>query len=1095
MLEAPTMFLDDCLSWEEVFDHPTPIPLWVQQSWKVGKEFYPLWATIATHTTTLDEGDQKKNGWLKLLLVLPHMIFFDTPIRPSKGSIIKILDRIQNFKLNDIDFWRRLIAQWQSMPLPDHDTDDDAMAGSKLEALHHKVIRLAGAGELSKAARTLKAEGKIQPVNDERVKIIRDLFPKAQNFTDANDDTIAANDNQDQAQAHYHDDDEADEEGDESILKVFTNDEVANVVKKLRKGRAAGPDGLRAEFFHNLAKKNYGMIAIGALINWGLAGGVPKEAMGYLAGGTILPFAKPAKIPGGTEGTRPIVLQSIIYKLLSTALVNRLRETAQIECGSIQRGLSVGGAETITHHANMALEGGEYSQDHIGLLATDVTNAYGCLHREAIITTLKKHKTLRQVAPFVSQVYGPSQKLNLCLPVTVGKNSGKVQWVQMERGIIQGDPMAPMLYSLTTVNALVRARSVGEDAIKTYWGEKSMNNHRKKAPILFGGYLDDNTIVGPMPYLEAVYNQLKIDLGSLGLKINSSKTMLYPKPKANGETPTWAAEAAKSLGVSLAKTGVRVLGSFIGNEHFVQENLESKLTECKNLCEKLENLHHAQTATLLLRQCVVTQVNYTTRVQPPSEQLATMVQKFDALVEDTFNHILFDSAKLKLSKQGIMQAILPLREGGLGLTKVETTMNAAWLAACTQAIKACQDADELDLLKDRWKSNKYQYSKLMDKSLETLKAQALEGSLPFHTKEELIVRNDKKLQKFLMEQVILNQKKELGKNLSNNQARARNWNSAANSFATAGFTALPSEELRVDDVPFRISCLIRLGEMDKFPTNEAAMSKCTACEQKNPKLDHIITCPRTGQLAQRHSELRDFFADLLRKCHKAVEIEPHTSQVAGGKEGQRGDIATYNAYSNSGLMEIWDITIASTHTKHLKGITAGVAAEQARNRKLTTYAEIIQQKGAEIVPVAFDTAGCPGGKEVESILNRLSVTYPEPMGGLTLWSTPTKQVYVQQLASVALHRSVANAAIRMRTKNILEGAHPRSGLMVPRSSSLAKASYKAQNYSTGYQAWRGNGGGRGNGGNGGGRGGGRGRGRGRGATQGSANTAAIITTV
>jgi hypothetical protein len=270
----------------------------------------------------------------------------------------------------------------------------------------------------------------------------------------------------------------------------------------------------------------------------------------------------------------------------------------------------------------------------------------------------------------------------------------------------------------------------------------------------------------------------------------------------------------------------------------------------------------------------------------------------------------------------------------------------------------------------------------------------------------------------------------LSSRLKGDPERIRNWESAKHPMASAAFHALPQGTNVLTNQQFQLASLIRLGEVssDKWPTNDAAPNLCQCGQVNKVNIRHLLTCQRTGVATYRHNHVRDTLAAVLADCHKTAIVEPGLTTVPGGREGHRADIATFNVVGDGRLVELLDVCITSGYTEECKSSTvAGEAARRAHQGKLTTYKSIIDAKGALVLPVVFDTTGCPAPQgTVEKLVAALAPRYTPPEEAVS-WAAPTAKVALTQRLSVAVMRAVVNAVIRLRSNGAAPGPHPRSG--------------------------------------------------------------------
>ena len=103
-------------------------------------------------------------------------------------------------------------------------------------------------------------------------------------------------------------------------MKVkFTAEEIQKAAKSLKSGKSAGIDKLNAEFIKYAPISIHKRIA--DIYNKTAETGVN---LSYLTTGLLTPLAKPGKKKGPPGNLRPIILLSILRKILTISLLNRI---------------------------------------------------------------------------------------------------------------------------------------------------------------------------------------------------------------------------------------------------------------------------------------------------------------------------------------------------------------------------------------------------------------------------------------------------------------------------------------------------------------------------------------------------------------------------------------------------------------------------------------------------------------------------------------------------------------------------------------------------------------------------------------------------
>ena len=99
----------------------------------------------------------------------------------------------------------------------------------------------------------------------------------------------------------------------------FTATEVQAAIRSLKNGKSPGVDGLTAEQLKNCPAVTYEMIA-DVMNKMAQTGEHPQE----IKQGLLIPLQKPGKQKGPPGNLRPIVLLSILRKIVAICLLKRI---------------------------------------------------------------------------------------------------------------------------------------------------------------------------------------------------------------------------------------------------------------------------------------------------------------------------------------------------------------------------------------------------------------------------------------------------------------------------------------------------------------------------------------------------------------------------------------------------------------------------------------------------------------------------------------------------------------------------------------------------------------------------------------------------
>ena len=153
---------------------------------------------------------------------------------------------------------------------------------------------------------------------------------------------------------------------------------------------------------------------------------------------------------------RPITLQPVWYKIFSSVYGHRLHTWLK-KTGSIDADLQKGfwpGVDGVAEHTEMLtniMRDAKRHQRSLVVALLDLRNAFGEIHHELIRTALRAHHIPSEFLSLFDSIY-----FNYRLSISVNETWTKP--VTVERGVLQGDPASPLLFSvcfnllMTTLN-------------------------------------------------------------------------------------------------------------------------------------------------------------------------------------------------------------------------------------------------------------------------------------------------------------------------------------------------------------------------------------------------------------------------------------------------------------------------------------------------------------------------------------------------------------------------------------------------------------------------------------------------------------------
>jgi hypothetical protein len=208
---------------------------------------------------------------------------------------------------------------------------------------------------------------------------------------------------------------------------------------------------------------------------------------------------------------------------------------------------------------------------------------------------------------------------------------------------------------------------------------------------------------------------------------------------------------------------------------------------------------------------------------------------------------------------------------------------------------------------------------------------------------------------------------------------------------------------------FRTALKFRLGfalYSEPFPC-PALSAEGKACgEEMDCFGDHALCCHYGPSLLFRHNSLRDILGHSARAAGLSAVVEKK-NQVEGSNE-KPGDI-TVQQYHRGFPSSAFDVTVTHPLQKKYLEVAmeeAGVAAQDAHDKKLQKSLEICEKEGIHFVPLAWESLG--GATEtVHDTLNR----WTELEGARGGYPTELIRRNLYSQVSCCLARHLAQAVI------------------------------------------------------------------------------------
>ena len=227
------------------------------------------------------------------------------------------------------------------------------------------------------------------------------------------------------------------------MKQPFTKEEITKVSKRLKSGKSAGIDQLNAELIKYAPEDIHNEIA-DIYNNMAETGDSPDE----LTQGLLSPLQKPGKPRGPTSNLRPIILLSIIRKILTICMLDRIWNRLATLIPKSQAAYQGGRGTTEQVLAlKLMVEKALTTNDfELYIILLDMSKAFDTVNRRILLTELE-------------QVLNPDEMHILALltnrpKIQIKLNEETSEEFQSYQGICQGDCLSAVLFIFYLARAL-----------------------------------------------------------------------------------------------------------------------------------------------------------------------------------------------------------------------------------------------------------------------------------------------------------------------------------------------------------------------------------------------------------------------------------------------------------------------------------------------------------------------------------------------------------------------------------------------------------------------------------------------------------------
>ena len=292
----------------------------------------------------------------------------------------------------------------------------------------------------------------------------------------------------------------------------FTSDEINKAIKSLKNNRSAGIDKLKAEHL-KYAPFEISQHIADILNDTCESGEHPKE----ISIGLLTPLPKPGKPKGPPQNLRPVILLSVLRKLLAICIIRRISDRLFTHIiPNTQAAYRPGRSATeLIFSFKLLTEKAITSEDYnIHLLMLDMSKAFDTIKRDTLIEDLK-------VVLDTDELYLVSILLsNIQLSIKLGKVYGK--FFQSIIGSPQGDGASAIFFLVYLANSIKREPGFVFDS---YNNLHFLLDQQFADDISYGSTLKSE--------IDKIEENTSKDLKNRNLHINHNKTERYTVCKGN----------------------------------------------------------------------------------------------------------------------------------------------------------------------------------------------------------------------------------------------------------------------------------------------------------------------------------------------------------------------------------------------------------------------------------------------------------------------------------------------------------------------------------------------------------------------------------
>jgi hypothetical protein len=918
---------------------------------------------------------------------------------------------------------------------------------------YKRVQQASDAGDLSKAFQLLTADFKLLKPTDTVFDKLDEKFPKEafSNAAPADPDLSPEQleDNpteQHPPQTTPHDNDITTQIQPDPTDPTITSKHLAALIHKLRPCAKPGIDKLRHGYLKQMIRGNNTTFVdqLAKVIDILVKGLEPPQISKLLSTNELIAGDKP------NGGVRPIGIGFTLRKLTAMTINYRARgDFNEDHFKDRQFAMRKSGMEEIIHNVTTVIE----KDKTLCVLTADGNNSFNQCNKHTGLKEIEQHYPFAY--PHLRNMYAQDSECWFNM-------NNKIKVIQCKNGFHQGDVLGNWAYTMTIHPML---NELALHIKQTFPDSKPLINF----------YVDDGTFAAEYEIINEIliFLQREDIFQKYGYKLNPNKCSLLLGSCGDPELlKTRLEELTKTIPPDNIKThpddvtddqisaqvkyGIKLLGSFIGSDEFIKEQLIKYVEEkIVPTVEKLKGYNDTQTKFLLFKHCLLTKPLYLFRTIRPT-LLTDIIPILEKMQRDVIVNIL-ECEPHHFSDTNFEQCLLRQKDGGLGMHKFEEIAPAAYVTSLLSWFTHEHFEEKYNEVKKRFDDKKFSGPDFQD--LEPHLREFFFHLYTFDVDDKIVqftnagddltdpfirmgamreLRTGKETLQSTLAYTLAEQRKEsfIKKLEINNKRHLQVFFSLQNSHSSAWLDARPTEDsfIMSNDV-FQTALASRLY-MVNSNVRKLSVSTCNCSRQIDLHGNHFITgCPCNNASSRPHNAVQQSLLSIIRYSgYRCLNEEYGLFHSSINPANNRPDISILNPGTLATDLEsergttklLIDVSITKAITVPITGEVqpslrdarnTGLATINVFKKKWNQYAAIFNKlkesdttQKLGIIPFIMLTTGLIHNKSLlllKSLAETASITHDIP-----------KSVMFhrfKKIVSCALQRGIADA-ISVRCK-------------------------------------------------------------------------------